>query len=323
MSRPDPPAPRMSAVIPTYNRAALVVRAVESALAQTRPPDEIVVVNDGSTDDTAERLAPYLDRIRLVRQANGGVASARNHGVAAAAHPWIAFLDSDDVWDPRHLERMADALAATGGSARFYFADTDATFTEGDLTLWQASGFDAAPPWRLATDAGDWVMLPLQPTMIQSSVISREAFTAAGGFDRRLSLRDDTLLFLMLGLGGPACAVSGIGTVMSADDTTGRLTSVHDPLSRSFWHDTVVMYGAVLDQAPPEGVGPHRSELRARLALGHLRLAREAAARRAPLDVLTHTGRAILASPGHVGGRAARWAGRRLHLSGGASRTRG
>jgi hypothetical protein len=158
--------------------------------------------------------------------------------------------------------------------------------------------------------------------MIQSSVISRDAFTSAGGFDRRLSLRDDTLLFLMLGLGGPACAVSGIGTVMSADDTTGRLTSVHDPLSRSFWHDTVVLYGAVLEQTP-QGAGPHRSELRARLALGHLRLAREAASRRAPLEVLSHTGRAILASPGHMAGRAARWAGRRLHLRGGGSRTPG
>ncbi len=95
---------RISVLITTYNRAALVGEAVESVLAQTRPADEIIVIDDGSTDDTAARLAAFGDRIRVVAKDNGGVSSARNAGLAAASGDWITFLDDDDVWYPRRLE---------------------------------------------------------------------------------------------------------------------------------------------------------------------------------------------------------------------------
>lgn len=103
---------RVSVVIPTYNSGPLVVEAVESALAQTFLPHEVIVVDDGSTDDTAERLAAFGDRIRYVRKTNGGVSSARNQGVAEATGDAIAFLDADDVWHPRKLELQTAALAA-------------------------------------------------------------------------------------------------------------------------------------------------------------------------------------------------------------------
>ena len=89
----------------------MAVEAVASVLAQTRPADEIIVVDDGSSDDTAERMSAFGNRIRYLRKENGGVSSARNLGVTEAQGDWIAFLDADDVWHPRKLEIQCAALA--------------------------------------------------------------------------------------------------------------------------------------------------------------------------------------------------------------------
>lgn len=94
----------VSVVIPTYNYARYIGEAIDSALAQTLPPIEVIVVDDGSTDDTQAVLAAYGDRIRVLRQENEGVAIARNSGIAAARGEYVAFLDADDVWKPRKLE---------------------------------------------------------------------------------------------------------------------------------------------------------------------------------------------------------------------------
>ena len=93
----------VSVIIPTYNRAPLVTRAIESALAAIAPGDEIIVVDDGSTDSTEEALAAYGDRIRYVRIPHSGAGAARNHGMQEARNPLVAFLDSDDEWMPDKL----------------------------------------------------------------------------------------------------------------------------------------------------------------------------------------------------------------------------
>jgi glycosyltransferase involved in cell wall biosynthesis len=100
----------VSAVIPTYNRATIVLEAIHSLLSQTDPPDEIIIVDDGSTDSTAEELASLTDRIRLISQPNRGVSAARNRGICEARYEWIAFLDSDDLWFPRKLQVQKEAL---------------------------------------------------------------------------------------------------------------------------------------------------------------------------------------------------------------------
>jgi len=104
--------PLVSAIIPTYNNAALVAEAVDSALAQTYRPLEVIVVDDGSTDDTAARLAAYGERIRVVRIEHAGPAVARNAGIRAARGEFIAFLDSDDLWLPEKVARSAAPLLA-------------------------------------------------------------------------------------------------------------------------------------------------------------------------------------------------------------------
>lgn len=103
---------RVTAIVPTYNCAHFIVETVESVLAQTHSPHEIFVVDDGSTDDTEERLRPFLGRIRYFRKENGGVATARNVGLDAMTGDAVAFLDSDDVWHPRKLDVQTAVLDA-------------------------------------------------------------------------------------------------------------------------------------------------------------------------------------------------------------------
>src|ERR1700730_12131274 len=118
-----PPVMTVSIIIPTFNRSALVVNAIESALQQTHPNCEIIVVDDGSTDDTVEMLAPYLDRIRYFHQNNQGVAAALNKGIEAACGRWIAILASDDLWMPTKLESQFRAIAELGEEFGACFTD--------------------------------------------------------------------------------------------------------------------------------------------------------------------------------------------------------
>ena len=107
-----PSSLNVSVVIPTHNRCQLVSRAIDSALAQCLPGDEVIVVDDGSTDGTADVLAPYGDRIIYIRIPNGGAGNARNVGICRAKNPLVAFLDSDDEWLPGKMLLQRAFLAA-------------------------------------------------------------------------------------------------------------------------------------------------------------------------------------------------------------------
>lgn len=104
-------APRFTVVIPTYNRAHLIRETLDSVLAQTFADREIVVVDDGSTDETPEVLAAYGNGLRFVRQENRGVAAAWNRGIRESRGELVAFLASDDRWEPRTLEKMERVFA--------------------------------------------------------------------------------------------------------------------------------------------------------------------------------------------------------------------
>ena len=93
----------VSVIVPVYNRAKLVTRAIDSVLKQSRPPLEIIVVDDGSTDETPDVLRQYGSKIKIIRQAHRGVSAARNRGIRSARGQWIALLDSDDEWLPKKL----------------------------------------------------------------------------------------------------------------------------------------------------------------------------------------------------------------------------
>lgn len=102
----------VSVIIPTYNRAPVLRRAIESALSQTYPALEVVVADDGSSDDTADVVLSLGPRVRYLRQENAGVSAARNFGMRNARGEFIAFLDSDDAWQPWKLKAQVAALAA-------------------------------------------------------------------------------------------------------------------------------------------------------------------------------------------------------------------
>jgi glycosyltransferase involved in cell wall biosynthesis len=103
--------PTVTTIIPAYRAAGTIGRAVDSVLRQTCPPEEILVVDDGSPDDIAAAIRPYRERVTLIRKANGGAASARNLGLDRARGELIAFLDADDYWEPDKLKRQLAIFA--------------------------------------------------------------------------------------------------------------------------------------------------------------------------------------------------------------------
>ena len=122
----------VSTVIPTYNRADCICRAVRSALEESLPGDQVIVVDDGSTDGTDAVLRPWLSRITYVRVEHAGVGSARNRGIAVAANPLVAFLDSDDWWIPGKLP-IQRALLSARPDVLFCFSDHAAARSSTDV----------------------------------------------------------------------------------------------------------------------------------------------------------------------------------------------
>jgi len=120
----------ISVVIPAYKRASFVAEAVRSVLAQTRPPAEVIVVDDGSEDDTAQ--AARTAGATVISQDNKGLSAARNTGVLAAANPWVAFLDDDDLWEPTKLERQWQLIE---NCPQIGFAFTDHSTFDQDGTV--------------------------------------------------------------------------------------------------------------------------------------------------------------------------------------------
>jgi glycosyltransferase involved in cell wall biosynthesis len=195
--------PLVSVIIPTYNRAEMVCRAIDSALSQTYTNKEIIVVDDGSTDQTPDRLAAYGHRIRTIAQGNAGPSSARNRGIAAAAGEIVAFLDSDDYWLPSKLARQVELLQRAGDSVPCCLCNCTIVYRDGS----RSSSFKVAAttPNR---PAGLW----LNPAEVlstrfllfnQAVAIRRAALDRAGHFDESLLFAEDYELALRLALQEP------------------------------------------------------------------------------------------------------------------------
>ncbi|QDT62891.1 glycosyltransferase family 2 protein [Calycomorphotria hydatis] len=131
---------KISVVIPCCNREDLIGRAIESALAQSHLPAEVIVVDDGSSDRSVEVMKCYDTQVRLIQQENRGAAAARNVGIKEATGDWIAFLDSDDVWHERKLERQL-AAAKQFPEASVIFCDTESRRLDSPSLLLMPSRF--------------------------------------------------------------------------------------------------------------------------------------------------------------------------------------
>jgi glycosyltransferase involved in cell wall biosynthesis len=129
--------PLVTVIIPTYNREQYISEAIDSVLAQTYSNIELIIVDDGSTDNTIERLQTYGPKLRYIQQENGGIGAARNAGIAQATGEFLAFLDSDDCWTPDKLtlqiaafDQDPDLDIAFGHVRQFYSPETDQQFRQ-------------------------------------------------------------------------------------------------------------------------------------------------------------------------------------------------
>lgn len=177
----------ISVVIPTYNRAKFVKEAVESVLAQTYADFELIVVDDGSTDETQKVLAGYGDKIKVLQQANKGVSAARNVGIAQAKGEWIAFLDSDDLWKRNKLEKQMKWLAS---HRQVQICHTD--------EIWIRKGVRVNPMKKHAKPHG-WIFeqcLPFCVVSPSSILIHQSLFEKHGNFDEELPACEDYDLWL-------------------------------------------------------------------------------------------------------------------------------
>jgi len=180
----------ISALIPTYNRAGYVGRAIESCLMQTLAPQEIIVVDDGSTDGTAEVLATYGDKLTVVRQSNSGLSAARNAGIRVASGDYVAFLDDDDVWLPDKLACQKQALADAPG-ALVVSTDFGYVVEDGSESIPLAPRRPGQSSILAALLMGDW----LSPSTV---MVHREALLDVGLFDPYLPPCDDWEMWLRL-----------------------------------------------------------------------------------------------------------------------------
>jgi glycosyltransferase involved in cell wall biosynthesis len=206
--------PKVSVVIPTYNRAAKVQKTIESVLAQTVTDLEIVVVDDGSSDDTGKILGEVFgDRIRYYAQVNQGVSAARNKGIAEARGAWIAFLDSDDLWETDKIEWQLKALERFGTQCGACYTDVRLLNNPETRSLFQMADKDCRHEGVMGvnTDVLTRLVRPGGAGMIVciSSLLARaDAVREAGGFDLKLGFYADSEFMFRLALLTAFCYVN-------------------------------------------------------------------------------------------------------------------
>lgn len=208
----------ISVVIPTWNRATVLGRALASVAAQSLAPVEIIVVDDGSRDQTASVVRSDFPTVTYYYQDHAGVSAARNHGIRRARSPWIAFLDSDDAWAPNKLERQMRALEQ---NPRYRIVHTD--------EIWIRDGHRINQKQK-HRKSGGWIFdqcLPLCAISPSSVLIDAAVFPRWGYFDEDLPACEDYDMWLRI------CART---PVLYVDEPLVTKYGGHaDQLSRRIW----------------------------------------------------------------------------------------
>lgn len=229
--------PRFSVIMPLYNKAPYVRKAVESVVEQTFEDWELIVVDNGSTDGSSEIVIEFTDpRIRIIRlEKNVGPGAARNKGVEESASPWICFLDADDWWEPTFLEEMSGLIErhpdagiyGTGyyivknGKKQIAPIGVDKDFTEGDINYCQV-----------------YAKTLCMPLTSISVCIPRAVFNEIGGFPTNIRLGEDFLLWIHIALKDKVVLLNKPLSNYNQDvDVTYRSTHhLHDPKHHMLWN---------------------------------------------------------------------------------------
>lgn len=184
----------VSVIIPTYNRWPMLCDAIESVLTQSYKRFELIVVDDGSEDGTVERLARYGSALRAISQPRRGVAAARNLGARWSCGRYLAFLDSDDLWQPRKLEVQAAFMEA--------HPEVQISQTE---EIWIRDGVRVNPKKRHQKPSGDIFRASLDLCLVSPSgvMMTRELFERVGGFDKAFTICEDYDLWLRVAVDTP------------------------------------------------------------------------------------------------------------------------
>ncbi len=210
--------PDISVIIPSHDRWHTLPRALDSVLAQQLQPLEVIVVDDGSSDDTAALMAEHYPSVRLLQQKNQGVSAARNSGIKVSKGRWIALLDSDDVWHPEKLERQREQLIAEP-VYRLCHCDE----------IWIRNGVRVNPK-RRHQKTGGWVFeqcLPLCAISPSAALIRRDVFEDIGFFDPELPACEDYDFWLRLTHREPVLYIE--------EALLNKYGGHEDQLSRAHW----------------------------------------------------------------------------------------
>ena len=204
-------SPSISVIIPTYNRAHCIKDAIESVLNQSFKDFELIVVDDGSTDGTEETIRTYRNCLTLIRQQNSGVSAARNQGIRAARGEWVAFLDSDDLWEPDKLRIQTEEVRK--------HSQVVAHIVDAGL---QKQGDHYVSLFDLRGVSKEYKETPFRERPLldvlevnfytQCCVIKKNAIEAAGFFNPALKVSEDTDLLARVALEGPFFINPYIGT---------------------------------------------------------------------------------------------------------------
>lgn len=190
--------PRVSVVIPTFNCATYLPSAIDSVLNQSFNDFEILVVDDGSTDGTIDRLRQYAKHIHYVYQENAGASAARNRALSLSTGEYIAYLDADDVWYPTKLERQI-AFLDTNKEYGLVHSDVSVIDEQDEIIHRQFNSETAR-----SVPQGSCMLELLQHSHIQTLTVveRRDCFQKVGGFDDRIPIAQDYLHWIMIALEG-------------------------------------------------------------------------------------------------------------------------
>jgi glycosyltransferase involved in cell wall biosynthesis len=288
--------PHVTAAITTYDRAELVVEAVESALAQSYGDVEVLVVDNGSKDGTANALAPYRERIRYVYQENAGRAGARNRAIQEAHGDYVAFLDADDVWLPDKLERQVPVLDARSGVALVH-GHVEAIDAFG-RPLPRSTARHRRLFARAHRHGASYAAYALDCRCLTSTVLARrDVLERIGGYDPSVAL-EDVDLYLRVALEGEIVFLEGapLARYRLHGGQTARDEHVRGQL------EVCLKHLRLLDERPDApGVRAAQRNFLLSLAYCHYMLGNRGRTRRTIAQAVAVDPRALLV------GRASKW----------------